>query len=216
MSDTPTPHAGEADDRRDRALLDAARRGDSSALTSLLDRYQHRVYSLCYRMTGQREWAADLAQDALLKVLAGLDTFDGRSRLSTWIIRVTMNVVLSAKRAQKHRSHLSLDAVSESGESGHKKTPVDARTSPAGDFGREQTSPDRVQHSEARERLAAALLRLSDEHRAILLLRDARGLEYEQIAEVLGIPPGTVKSRLFRARATLREILGEHDRSASS
>ncbi len=176
-------------------------------MAALLERYQHRVYSLCYRMTGQREWASDLAQDALVKVIEGLDSYDGRAQLSTWIIRVTMNVVLSKLRAEKHRRHASLDAIRE--RSG--ADPDAARRSHAKAFteeiGREQTTAHRVEHSETRQRLAACLLQLSEEHRAILLLRDARGLEYEQIGEILGLPAGTVKSRLFRARAAMRAMM---------
>lgn len=176
-------------------------------MSKLLERYQHRVYSLCYRMTGQREWATDLAQDALVKVIEGLDSYDGRAKLSTWIIRVTMNVVLSRLRAEKHRRHISLDALRARGAGESDRSPGSQSKGIPEETGREQTSGYRVEHSESRERLAACLLQLSEEHRAILLLRDARGLEYEQIAEILGIPPGTVKSRLFRARAAMRALM---------
>lgn len=201
------PHGQGSPTPAERELLNAAQRGDQAAMAALIERYQHRVYSLCYRMTGQREWASDLAQDALVKVIEGLDSYDGRAQLSTWIIRVTMNVVLSKLRAEKHRRHASLDAIRE--RSGSDPDPIRLSSTKANpeDLDREQTPERRVEHTESRERLAACLLQLSEEHRAILLLRDARGLEYDQIGEILGLPAGTVKSRLFRARAAMRAML---------
>ncbi len=151
------------------------------------------VYGTCHRMLGARD-AADLAQESIARVLAGLPGFDGRSAITTWAIRVAMNACLGHLRRERYRRHAPLE---EPGESG-------------GGFIAEAGEPgplEGVQRSEAVEAVRRGLDRIDPSARAILVLRDLQGLEYEQIAEVLEVPIGTVKSRLFRARASLREQL---------
>lgn len=179
-------------------------RGDGSALGPLLTRYQDRLFGVCMRMVNDRELAADLTQDAMIKVIEGLGSYDGRAKLSTWIIRVTMNVCLSRLRAERVRRHVSLDAPTERGPTGGG---LGGRADAwRGEDGEPQPT-ERVERDEIRRKVSAALLRVAPEQRAILVLRDCRGLDYEQIAEVLAVPVGTVKSRLFRARSALREVL---------
>ncbi len=175
-------------------LLEAHRGGEPAAMGKLLEAYQRRIYSICYRMIRDEHEARDLTQDAMLRVIQGLDSFDGRSKLSTWIIRVTMNTCLSHLRKQKLRRHGSLDAGSENATPG----PLDPRS-----FG-ELSPPGRVELAEMRLLLGRALLCLDPDMRAVLVLRDMQELEYERIAKVLEVPVGTVKSRLFRARLALR------------
>ena len=141
------------------------------------------------------EDARDLTQDALVKVMEGLDSFDRRSALSTWVIRVTMNCCLSHIRKQKLRQHGSLDEPRGAGDE-----PWIHRLAAGG----EPTAHQHVKQSEMRGILLRALARLDSQMRAILVLRDLQQLEYQQIGGVLDIPVGTVKSRLFRARAALR------------
>jgi len=186
-------------DAREMHLVEAIRAGDQTAWAELLGGYQHRIYSICLRMIGDREIAADLTQDAMVKIIQGMDRFDARSKLSTWIYRVTMNVCLTHLRARKHRTMGSLDAAGLD-DSGSARS-AGLRQS------REPTAERSVQESGRQHDLGEALLTLSEEHRAILILRDARQLEYDIIAEVLGIAVGTVKSRLFRARTALRRAL---------
>ncbi|MCU0688625.1 MAG: RNA polymerase sigma factor [Phycisphaerales bacterium] len=205
----PAPEQS-ADDHVDLQIVEAIRAGGpgvSAAWQSLIRRHQDRLFGVCYRMVGTgpkaREIAADLTQDAFVKIIQGLPSFAGDAKLTTWMIRVTMNVCLSWQRAQRHRRHASLDAPV----GGPNQSPDDAG---AGTFAalladREQTPPSRVQEDEVRGQIAQALSTLEGETRALLILRDVRGLEYEQIASVLNVPVGTVKSRLFRARAALRE-----------
>ena len=175
-------------------LVEAHRDGDPAAMGTLLEAYQRRIYSICYRMVRDEHEARDLTQDAMLRVIQGLDSYDGRSKLSTWVIRVTMNTCLSHLRKQKLRRHGSLDAGSENATSG----PLDPRSlgelSPAG----------RVELAEMRILLGRALLCLDPDMRAVLVLRDMQELEYGKIAKALEVPIGTVKSRLFRARVALR------------
>ena len=169
-------------------LLEAHRGGDPDALGRLLSAYQHRIYAICCRMVRDQQDARELAQEAILKVLQGLETYDARSRLSTWMIRVTINCCLSHLRRQRLRRHASLDG------------PRPPEPVASGEPG----PAARVQQGELRAALAAALHALDPDTRAVLVLRDLQELEYHRIAEVLEVPVGTVKSRLFRARLALR------------
>jgi len=183
----------------DLTLVRAIRRGDSAAWSPLLSRHQDRVFAVCVRMVGDRELALDLAQDTLVKVIQGLDSYDGRSLLSTWITRIAINVCLSKLRSEKLRRHASLDAPAPgTDDPGRTFASATAQT-------REPFAADRVQSTEDRRLVLTALMRIDPEQRAILVLRDSRGMDYERIAEVLGVAVGTVKSRLFRARTALRE-----------
>lgn len=150
-------------------------------------------------MVHNRDLALDLTQDALVKVIQGLDKYDGRAKLSTWIIRVTMNVCLSKLRAEKLRRHASLEGL------GFSRGDTSENHGFEPEHEREHGSASHVEHNEDRERVLRALQLLDPDQRAVLILRDSRGLEYDQIAEVLGVAVGTVKSRLFRARAALRD-----------
>ncbi|MEL6330489.1 MAG: RNA polymerase sigma factor [Planctomycetota bacterium] len=189
----PGPSGPPEAPRPDPAVLKRAKAGDRDALAALLEPETARIHAICVRMVGPAE-ARDLAQDALVKVIRGLPSFDGRSQLSTWITRVAMNACLSWLRAEG-RARTS------------GKRPVSLDSEPAA----EPHDPGGVQSragggADTRPRLVvAALGQLSPEHRAILVLRDVRDLDYEQIAGVLDLASGTVKSRLFRARAALRK-----------
>lgn len=196
------PRQTSPDDEADRRLVQAIRAGDGSAWTTLIERYEVRIFSVCVRMVRDRELAADLTQDTFIKLIKGLDTFDDRAKLSTWVYRVAVNVCLSKLRSEKLRRHASLDAMASAG--GRE----DSRRSGLGfEQAREPGAETGIEQDEERQQMIAALDSLSDEHRSILVLRDGRGLEYEQIAEVLDIPVGTVRSRLFRARAALRRAV---------
>lgn len=192
---------------RELQLVEAHRRGDPGALTDLLKSYQKRVYGICYRMVGHREDAADLTQDALIRVLEGLPSYDGRSKLSTWVFRVTMNCCLSHLRKAKVRQAGSLDEpVDATGLARHQKLPDQ----------REPAAEQRIEQEEQRAALFRALAALDPDARAMLVLRDLQDLDYQQLADVLSVPVGTVKSRLFRARAALRGAAEvELDRSSA-
>jgi RNA polymerase sigma-70 factor (ECF subfamily) len=180
---------------RELQLIEAYQQGRPEAIEELLRAYQRRVYGVCYRMIRNAEEAADLTQDALVRIMEGLHSYDGRAALSTWIIRVTMNCCLSHLRKQKLRRHGSLDEPS-----GDAEEPWSARLPAEGEL----SAAGRVEQAEMRAVLLRALRELDPDMRAILVLRDLQDLDYQQIAEVLDIPIGTVKSRLFRARVALR------------
>lgn len=176
----------------DRALVLAASEGDAAALDDLLRHHYGRVYALCRRMTGNDADAADAAQNALIAIARGLagGRFDGRSRFSTWAHRVTANACLDELRRRKRRPDALTDADLEIGEAG-------AGGQPALD----DEVADRLD-------LDVALSRLPLDFRAAVVLRDLCGLDYAAIAEVLDVPPGTVRSRIARGRAALAGLLG--------
>ncbi|MDY7109043.1 MAG: sigma-70 family RNA polymerase sigma factor [Planctomycetota bacterium] len=181
---------------RELQLIEAYQQGRPEAIEDLLRAYQRRVYGVCYRMVRNADEASDLTQDALVRIIEGLHSYDGRAALSTWIIRVTMNCCLSHLRKQKLRRHGSLDEPAGGG-----PEPWSARLEAEGEL----SAPRRVEQAETRAALLRALRELDPDMRAILVLRDLQDLDYQQIGEVLEIPIGTVKSRLFRARVALRE-----------
>jgi RNA polymerase sigma-70 factor (ECF subfamily) len=179
-------------------LLEAWRRGDGDALAQLLQAYHRRIYAVCHRMLHDAEEAADLAHDALVKVVEGLERYDGRSKLSTWIIRVTMNACLSHLRKERLRRHASLDEPAPGeGQSRGQKLPARG----------ELPALEHVERAEMHGLLLHALAAIEPQLRAVLVLRDVQDLSYDQIAQVIDAPIGTVKSRLFRAREALRTAL---------
>lgn len=190
-------------DARDKALLAAHRGGDATALPELLSSYQDRLFSVCMRMVNDPETAADLTQEAMVKVIQGIEAFAGRSKLSTWMIRVTMNVCLTHRRRMRLRNHLSIDVPTGKGDAsgGDGPSTMAARLESTQELSAEESAFSR----ETRHRLYRAMERLDPGQRAILILRDVQDLDYRQISEILEIPQGTVKSRLFRARTALRE-----------
>jgi RNA polymerase sigma-70 factor (ECF subfamily) len=187
--------APEAED----ALLAQCRQGDPQAFARLVARHESMVFGLATRLLGDPEEARDTAQEVFLQVYRALDRFEGRSRLKTWIYRITVNQCRNRRRFWRRRAwqrSCSLDAMSASDE---------ARVLSE----RESDGPFAgVERRERAARVHAALRRLSFDHRAILLLRENDGLSCEEIAATLQIACGTVKSRLARAREAFRVALG--------
>lgn len=167
-------------------------RGDEGAFEELIAPYLDATYRLCLRMMGSEQDAADMAQEALVRAWRSLSTYKGQSRFSTWLYRVTCNVCLDELRKRRWEQNQSLQQMQQEG-----FDPADPNETPEGAAERRQT----------RRELAQAIAALSQEHRAALVLRDVQGLSYEEISEVLDVNLNTVKSRISRARAALREIL---------
>jgi RNA polymerase sigma-70 factor, ECF subfamily len=177
--------------------------GDREAFAEIVERYQHRVFTHCVRWLGDRAVAEEVAQDVFLALFRGLMDFRGESSLSTFIFRVVVNHCKN-KRLYHHRRahdrHESLD-----GNPGN-----DPDQPPPRQIADEGPGTDRgVHRSEAERILEQALGRIDDSQRAILLLRDVEDLPYEEIADILALPKGTVKSRLHRARAELARVLSQ-------
>ena len=167
----------------------AAQAGDREALDALLRRHHDRIHAVCRRLAGNEADALDATQEALIAIARGIRRFDGRAAFSTWAFRVTTNACLDELRRRKRRAVPGL--------------PEEVA---AGDAGAVSTSAIDV----LPERLAidAALADLAEEFRAPVVLRDLCDLDYAEIADVLGVPPGTVRSRIARGRAALAATLG--------
>lgn len=174
--------------------MDAAGRGDVEALDQLLRRHYGRVFALCRRMTGNEADAADAAQDALVAISRGLAAgrFDGRARFGTWAHRVTVNCCLDELRRRKRRPDLLAEL------------DLEALDGAASTAGRPAVADAVADHLD----IDAALARLPLEFRAAVVLRDLCDLDYATIADILDIPPGTVRSRIARGRAALVPLLG--------
>jgi len=171
--------------------------GDGFAFSRLVALHEGMVVNLSQRLLGDREEARDLAQDVFLQVFRTLGRFQGRSSLKTWIYRITVNQCRNRQRWWRRRRRdraVSLDQLK----------PTDEARLASG-----QGAPafEHVARREAAQRVQAALLGLSFDHRSILVLREVEGMRCEEIAATLGVPEGTVKSRLARAREQLRRLL---------
>lgn len=177
-------------------LVDAARRGDIESFNALVRFYEGRVYNLCYRMLGDAESAADSSQDAFLSAFRNLRNFRGGS-FRSWMLRIATNTCYDVLRARKRRPSTSLDAEIDSGED---SAPLQVRD-PA------ETPDDFVLRRELASAIQEGLGHLPEEQRIVLILSDIEGLAYEEIAQVTDTNLGTVKSRLSRARARLRDLL---------
>jgi RNA polymerase sigma-70 factor (ECF subfamily) len=178
----------------DEALVAAAQGGDRDALDALLRRHHDRVYALCRRITGHDADAHDATQEALLAIVRGLPRFDGRARFGTWAYRIATNACLDELRRRRRRPVPGLPDLDRPSQG------------PAGLAGR---SPGVDAAIADRLDVDAALATLPEDFRAAVVLRDLCALDYAEIAEVLGIPPGTVRSRIARGRAVLARALGE-------
>ena len=188
--------------RGDAELLEASRGGDSEAFGELVLRCQDRVYHLAFRLSGNEADALEIAQESFLKAYRALGSFRGESAFFTWIYRIALNEYRSRQRFRAVRPvERSLEsAVRRNDEeecSGLKERLAADGPDPSQEAGR----------AERKEMVEEALARMEREQRAIIVLRDIDGRDYEEIAEILGCPRGTVKSRLHRARLALKELL---------
>lgn len=178
----------------DQELIDACLAGRTEAFGRLVVRYQDRLYHTLVGVLGSADDARDAAQDAFVHAFRKLDSFRGNSAFYSWLFRIAINTAISQKRRNR-RSHSSIEAARE--QAGIEPTDhrPDAHPSHA------------LETSEQQEMVRQALTQLADEYRTVLVLKEMEGLKYEQIAEIVGCPIGTVRSRIHRARAELREKL---------
>ncbi|MEA2703275.1 MAG: eukaryotic-like serine/threonine-protein kinase [Actinomycetota bacterium] len=187
----------------------AAQDGDRGALDTLLRRHHDRIYALCRRVTGSDADGADACQEALVAIVRGLDRFDGRSAFGTWAYRVATNACLDELRRRRRRPEPGLpeDAGESSGGAGPRVGGTGGRRGP-GDGGGGATGPaDAFGAVDTRLAVDAALARLPTDFRVAVVLRDLCGLAYDEIAEMTGVPVGTVRSRIARGRAALVPLL---------
>jgi RNA polymerase sigma-70 factor (ECF subfamily) len=175
----------------DHQLIAAARGGDRSALDALLRRHYDRIWTLCRRLAGNHADAEDATQEALIALARGLPSFDGRAAFTTWSYRVATNACLDELRRRSRR-------------------PVPSTTD-------DMVIVDRAplpDHAGDRLDIDAALAQLPEEFRVAVVLRDLCDLEYAEIASLLDLPPGTVRSRIARGRAQLARHMGNPEASS--
>jgi RNA polymerase sigma-70 factor, ECF subfamily len=179
--------------------------GDSGAWAELVRTHHRRVYGLCYRFTGNAADAEDLTQDVFLKIYSNLASFDtARGSLQVWITTMTRNLLVdNFRRTRNQRVTGSLD---EGWDGAEELKPVDRLTANG------PTPHDRAVQKELAKLVQGALARVSTELREAVILRDLQDLDYKEIAQVLGIPEGTVKSRISRGRAELARLLERNKR----
>ena len=198
----PGPSA-EVDD--DRGLVERVQAGDVAAFEVLVRRYERWVFTLAFRMVGDRQEAEDLAQDVFLKAYRGLRGFRGASRFSTWLYAIASHHCLNylaSSAARLRREAWDPDPVGDRG--GDVPSVLDRL--PDGGPG-----PDVIaENRDLRQTIQNELARLLEGHRLVLVLRDVQGMSYDEIAETLGIELGTVRSRLHRARTDLKARLRPH------
>ena len=178
----------------DRRLIADCLGGKRDAFGELVSRYQGRLYNAAIRLVDNAEDAADVVQDAFLNAFTSLSSFKGDAEFFTWLYRIAFNTAISLKR--KKRPTVSLEAGRAGGDGIDPDDPSEYIRPGAA-----------LERTEEDQQLHAAMARLSHEHREALVLKDIEGLKYEEMAEILGVPVGTVRSRLHRARTELRDLL---------
>jgi RNA polymerase sigma-70 factor (ECF subfamily) len=172
----------------------------TEAFDELYQAYEQKIFNLVYRLVGDYEDAADLTSDTFVRALRGYDRFRGDAHPYTWLYRIAVNLCKNYFRQQQHRSRVhsfSLDAPVE-GEDGATAREIE-------DEGR--TLQQRVESAELEAQVQRCLLELRPDLRTLVVLRDLQGLSYREISRVMGCREKAVKSRLFRARSKLRELL---------
>jgi RNA polymerase sigma-70 factor (ECF subfamily) len=167
----------------EKLIVEKAKAGSKAAFEQLVTAYESKVYHLALRYTGSHDDALDISQDVFLRVWRCLPRFDFRSAFSTWLYRITVNVCTDFVNKKK-------ETLSETG-----------------DLPDIAEKRDDYSAAETRQMLSQALLKLNEDHRKIILMRDVAGLSYQEIADALGLEMGTVKSRINRARSEIREYL---------
>jgi RNA polymerase sigma-70 factor, ECF subfamily len=182
----------------DKDLVEAARRGDRDAFRTLFERYHRRAYGLAFGVVRHQDDALDIVQDAFIKAHKHLDKFEGTSSFYTWLYRIVMNLAIDHLRKHRRIRPVELD------EQHLEDAAADDALLPkllGGNPGRA------LLDKEIRGRIDAALGELSENHRAVLVMRELEGLSYEEMAQAMGCSKGTIMSRLFHARKNMQKRL---------
>ena len=191
-------------DSTDKQLVGLSRRGDERAARELVERFQRPVFSIIYRMVRDREKAEDLTQETFVRTFNNLDRYDHSYKFSSWLFKIAYNLTVDHLRRKELKTisiHGAPDAVT-----------ADQQEATSVTLESEGEAPDeRIESLELAGQLAEATGRLRDEYRTAILLRHVEGRAYEEIAEIMDIPLGTVKTYIFRARRQLREDLSDLD-----
>jgi RNA polymerase sigma-70 factor, ECF subfamily len=179
----------------DEMLIRRAQGGDRSAFDGLISRYEVKAFQYAFRLTRNSEEASDVVSDAFIRVYNAIGNFKGQSSFSTWLYRILTNCFLDIRKKAKPVS--SLDVASQSGNGEIERQIEDTKPTPH----------DETERTEREERMERAVNKLPEYQRAMIVMYHIDMLTYEEISEALDLPIGTVKSRLNRARLTLRDLL---------
>lgn len=181
----------------DRELLEAVLAGDGTAYRGLVEKYQTRVYGMVFGMLRNREDARDVTQEAFVKAFRNLDSFRLESSFYTWIYRIAMNLAIDFTRKRKRRESTGYDeGVASRNEDGE-----------IAEAHHEDGPGRQLERKRLFARIMDAMQELPEDQREVILLRELEGLQYKEIADIMGIPEGTVMSRLFYARKKLQKLL---------
>lgn len=191
-------------DHGEKALIQKAKQGDLTAFEELILKHEKIVYNVALRMMNHSEDAKDISQEVFLKAYRNIANFDERSAFSTWLYRITTNTCIDEMRKRKGKQSYSLEEELENEDGTMQRQIADEGDTPEESLLREERKSEILQ----------ALEKLSAEHKAAVVLRDVKGLSYEEISEILDLSLGTVKSRISRARNQLKtEILKIRERN---
>ncbi|HEY6879011.1 MAG TPA: sigma-70 family RNA polymerase sigma factor [Polyangiales bacterium] len=190
-------------DAEERELVNRLKLRDEAAFSTFVLRYQERVFRLLLRMLGDRAEAEDLAQEVFISIFKAIDGFRGDSLLSTWVYRVAANHCRNRIKYLHRRRKQLTDGYDEQG---------DDHLASAAHNGRSEAPDQLIEAKQTESLLQAGLLSLDEEQRELIVLREVEHLSYEEIMAITGLPEGTVKSRLFRARSGLREYIERAER----
>lgn len=200
--DASIPHEQRDDER---ALVERARGGDALAFRMLYERYHRRAYSLAHGMLRNQEDALDVVQEAFIKAHRHLEGFAGSSSFYTWLYRIVMNLAIDHLRRRQRARHVDFDEA---------VAPPDDGAAAGDDSLMPRilgANPGKaLVRKEVREQIGRALEQLSDNHRAVILMREVEGLSYEEMAQVMQCSKGTIMSRLFHARRYMQKYLLEY------
>lgn len=181
-------------------FVNKARQGDLLAFDDLVRRYQERIYATVFHMTSNHEDANDLTQETFIKAHQALKSFKGDSSFFTWIYRIAVNKTINLLKQRKNRIHISLNDMDINAENDPELVSLVSNNTPRRD----------MNLSELQEKLNAAMLTLSEDHRLVVTLHDIQGLSHEEIGKIMDCNVGTVRSRLFYARQQLQAQLADY------
>lgn len=198
MEAAPRPSPSIDPDVDDSVVVRQVQSGDHAAFAALVRKYQDRLFNTCWRLCGNLEDARDLTQEAFLKALGSIQSFREQSQFYTWLFRIAVNMTLSHRRRERYRATQVLDETHEETASGESAGGGHIR------LARSEEAVSAMEAGEIHSRVVSAIQSLEEDQRAVVVLRDIEGMDYHQIAELLEIATGTVKSRLHRGRRALR------------
>lgn len=188
-----------ASPEQNQILISEAKQGDMAAFEVLIQQHEKIVYNVALRMMNHSEDAKDISQEVFIKAYRNITSFDERSTFSTWIYRITVNTCIDEMRKRKGKQKLFLDNEFEN-EEGTVKQEIPSHC---------DTPEETLIRKEEKNEILLALQEISEDYRTVFILRDIRGLSYDEIAEITGLALGTVKSRISRARNYLKKEIYE-------